>query len=119
MRCICSDCLDPNTNLGAALNKGMDGLVELILNVHNTGDFCKEWNECVRKIEAGENIPDDLCNRCIEAWLRAPKVSEKRRSAGARPADSSAVDFEPIDSAKIYEMERGPREASLSGGGQA
>lgn len=77
MRCVCGDCINPDTNLGHALSHGMEGLVQLILDVYAAGSFCREWNDCIRKAEAGEEIGEGLCQKCIVEWLLAPRKVDK------------------------------------------
>lgn len=36
-------------------------------------DFCQEFSECQNLNEKGEEIPDEMCKKCLIQWLNSPE----------------------------------------------
>ena len=40
-------------------------------------DFCQEFSECQNLNEKGEEIPDEMCKKCLVKWLNSPVEQQK------------------------------------------
>lgn len=71
MNCVCGECVDPTTNGGYILSKGLEGLAEMIIKAENLDSFwCKNLPECCEDLDS---ITDEKCMVCLMEWLRSKR----------------------------------------------
>ena len=49
----------------------------LASEISTTIDFCQEFSECQDLNEKGEEIPDEMCKKCLVKWLNSPVEQQK------------------------------------------
>lgn len=71
MKCVCDECVDPTTNGGYILSKGLEGLAEMIIKSADYDNlWCKNLPECFDDIDA---ITDEKCMGCLMERLRSKR----------------------------------------------
>lgn len=70
--------IDENTRGGKILERGLEGLTEVMLALDNCEiNFCKYYELCQAEVVTQNEISRWRCRKCLEEWLNSPDEEEK------------------------------------------
>ena len=74
MLCVCGECREPSKATNADKIRAMsDEELAAILVAEPMAEkipFCQNSQECDRLMETDRDIPEEMCAKCMLAWLR-------------------------------------------------
>lgn len=70
---------EPKTRIEHIHSMSVEEMADKILasEISTTIDFCQEFSECQDLNEKGEEIPDEMCKKCLVKWLNSPVEQQK------------------------------------------
>ena len=71
--------LEECTHIEKIRSMSVEELADKILasEVSTMFDFYQNFSECEKRIEKGEELPDEMCKKCLVKWLNSPEEQKK------------------------------------------